>query len=408
MNDIVLFDSNKAQQLPAYLQSASVNVNADLLATIGAGGNRIGLKGNRFRLVVNGKEERVFDENYLDVIVVGVVPHISRMYYEKEFKEGEKAKPTCYSADGKAPPADLEGKKASACETCPMNEKGSKIVNGVKMKACGFFQRLVVMIAGDESGNYYKIDVKSQGLFGDSKPNANQFNLREYAKMLANRGVDASKVVTRLSFDTDSSVPKLMFKAYRFVDAGEFQRVVDAVGSTEVADMLKISMATIDLSNETSDDTSPAATAAAEVEQVTPPAKMEAAPVQQAVTQKVVEPVKRQYKPVPEKLGEFSIQDMLDNGWTAETLVAEGYLIDVTPVPEPPKPASPPKPPAPPAPKAPPKPPVQAATAVAAPAPPPPKASAPKPPSPAQSAAPAPQEVSSDAELADLIGSLNL
>lgn len=402
MSNIVLFDHNQSQQLPAYLQTGSVNVNADLLATIGAGGNRIGLKGNRFRLVVNGKEERVFDENYLDVIVVGVVPHISRMYYEKEFKEGEKAAPTCYSADGKAPPIDLEGRKSNACDNCPMNEKGSKIVNGVKMKACGFFQRIVVMIAGDDSGTYYKLDVKSQGLFGDSKPQVNKYNLREYAKMLSNRGADIAKLATRLSFDTDSSVPKLLFQANRFVTEQEYAQVVTAVGSAEVTKMLEISMATIDLSNEVAEDTAPATP----VEPVTPAGTQTAIqqPVQEEAPKPVapkaeVPPQKRQYKMVPEVAGEWTYNQLVESGWTLESLLENGYMIDVTP--EPPKPAAPPAPPKPAAPPAPPKPPTPPAPKAAA-IPVPPKANS----APAPKAAP--QEVSSDKELNDLIGSLNL
>lgn len=419
MSNIVLFDPKQQQQnLPAYLQTGSVNVNAGLLATIGEGGNRIGLKGNRFRLVVNGKEEKVFDENYLDVIVVGVVPAISRAFYKDAYKEGEKARPTCYSADGKAPPADLESKQHATCEGCPQNEKGSRVVDGVKMKACGFFQRLIIMLPGDDSGNFYKVDVKSQGLFGDGQPQINKYNLREYGKMLRNRGADVAKLVTRLTFDTNSSTPKLLFQPFAYVTEEDYVRVVEAVQSDEVKNLLKINMQTIDLSNEVADDNAVAATPAAPAEpavQAAPVTPAQAAAVQQAPTptpapapaQEAPKPQQRQYRMNKEVAGEWTYNQLVAEGWTLEQLLANNYMIDVTPEPEPVKPPAPPAPPAPPKPPGPPKPPAQqaAATPVAAAIPVPPKAAAA---APAPANVPRPQEVSSDQELDALIGSLAL
>lgn len=413
--EMMMFDSNT--NLPAHLAGQNLGVLKDLLATVGAGGNRIGLKGSRFRVVVNGKEEAVRDENYLDVIIVGVVPHISRMYYEGEYQAGDKAKPTCFSVDGSAPPEDLPTKQASKCDGCKWNEKGSKVQNGMKMKACGFFQRLVVMLAGDDSGNMYRLDVKSQGLFGESHPKVNKFNVRDYAKFVANRGVEVATIVTRLTFDTDSSVPKLLFGPARFVTEAEFVTVKEAVASEEVKKLLEISMNTVDLSGETSSDDDEAPTQQAEV--VTPASKQtavaESTPeVAKAVAEEAAAPVqqaapteqKRQYKPVPEKLGEFTVQEYLDQGWTKEDLLAEGMIIDVTP--EPVK-AAPPKPPAKPA--GPPKPPAKATApavvenvAMPTEAKPAPKAP-PKPTTAAAASAPV-QEVANDAELADLIAGL--
>jgi hypothetical protein len=130
-----------------------------------------------------------------------------------------------------------------------MNAKGSKIVDGNKFKACGYFRRIVVMLAGDtDQRTVFKLDVKAQGLFGEAS--ADSKNLNEYIKMLATRGVDAGAIVTRVSFDTDSSVPKLLFKAHRFIDTEEMNAVSDLVQSEEVLALKEVSMATMDLSHE--------------------------------------------------------------------------------------------------------------------------------------------------------------
>lgn len=367
--DMMLFQANGA--LPAHIQGQNLGVTQALLATAGQGGNRIGLKNSRFRIVVNGKEERIVEEPYLDVIIVGVVPHISRIYYEGNYEQDSKQKPTCYSVDGAAPPIDLPTRQNDKCETCQWNQKGSKVVNGVKMKACGYFQRLVVMFPGDDTQTYYRLDVKAQGLFGDSLPNEQKFNIRDYGKFVGNRGVDVAALITRVCFDLEASVPKLLFKPFAFVTPQDFELVKSAVASDAVRDLLKIDTQTIDLSGETtSDEAAPAAaeqqaTPAGAVPQQTTVAQqaqesVAAQPTQPATPPQpaAAEPAKKKYRPVPEKLGQFTVQQYLDNGWTKEQLIEGGYIEEVPePAPQPPAaPAAPPKPAAPPAAPQPPKP----------------------------------------------------
>lgn len=247
-NDII---EGPNSQLPAHLQGIDTGVNTNLMAGVSQGGDRIGLKGSRFRLVVNGVEEGVFEENYLDAIILGAAPAISRVYYEGEYQPDKNMAPTCYSADGITPADDVHNKQSDKCATCPMNVKGSKVTNGRSIKACSYFRRVVVMLAGDtEKRHVYKLDVKSQGLFGDASSDGKNVNLIDYIKKFNNRGIDMGVVVTRVSFDTDSSVPKLLFRASRYVDEDEMNAVQDLVGSDEVNGLSDVTMSTVDLSNE--------------------------------------------------------------------------------------------------------------------------------------------------------------
>lgn len=235
--------------LPAHLQGTNFGVTTDLMQGMYTGGNRIGLKGSRFRLVVAGIEEGVFEENYLDVIILGAAPAVSRVYYADSYKAGENAPPSCYSADGQTPADDVKQKQASKCMTCPMNAKGSKIVDGQQFKACGYFRRVVLMLAGDtEARMVYKLDVKSQGLFGDSLQN--EKNLNDYIKMVNTRGVDLGSLVTRIKFDTNSSVPKLLFSPNRYISVEEMDAVSSLVRSEEVIALKTVSMSTLDTSTE--------------------------------------------------------------------------------------------------------------------------------------------------------------
>lgn len=422
MSTDMILNTNQPLAVPAYLQGANLGVSANLLATAGAGGNRIGLKGNRFRIVLNGKEETIIEENYLDVIIVGAVPHVSRIFYEGAYDQDTKTPPTCYSADGNAPADDVKQKQAVRCDICKQNQKGSKIVGGVKIKACGFFQRLVVMLPGDPT--LYRLDTKAMGLFGTSQPQANKYNLQEYSKLVSNRGVDVGALITRLSFDVDSSVPKLMFAAKGFITADDYAMVAEKVGSPELERMLTIDMQTVDISGEASDDDKPQATQATQTRpaQQARPQPVQEAPQVQEVPVELDEPKPQatpaanpaihttakgtQIRLTKKALDDgYTFEDFFANEWDATGLVKEGWAEIVAPAPKPapPKPAAaPPKPTAPPKPAAPARPSAPAAPAAKA-----------VPGRPAVvKAAPPPAEdtvvtTSSDSEIDDIISSLD-
>ena len=242
--EMSLFASNA--QLPAHLQGVNLGITTQLKQGMFTGGNRIGLRNSRFRLIVAGVEEGIIEENYLDVIFLSAAPAVSRVYYKDAYKQGENAPPVCFSADGIVPHNDVKQKQSDKCATCPMNIKGSKVSDGQKYKACGYFRRVVVMLAGDvEDKRVFKLDVKGQGIFGDSSAAAKSLN--DYIKALDTRGVDAGQVVTRIKFDLDASVPKLLFAPQRYIDSDELAVVQDLIVSDEVKNMAEVSMSTVDL-----------------------------------------------------------------------------------------------------------------------------------------------------------------
>jgi hypothetical protein len=278
---MMLIQGDGPLALPAHLQGlAGLGVGKSLMAAIGDTRNRIGLKGNRFRQVINGQEVGVWDENYLDVIIVGVVPTLSRIWYEGKYKSGgDNAPPACYSVDNVTPAADVTNPPSTTCAQCPKNIKGSRIGDdGHEGKACSYFRRMAIMLPGDDT--LYYVDVKAMGLFGESNKSLNQFSMNDYAKFLETRGVDASLVITRLSFDTDSSVPKLLFKPYGYIDEYDAQRISAISETNAIQEYLTINMKTVDISKEVSaDDT---AEDVAEPEAATPaPAPVAARPAPQ-------------------------------------------------------------------------------------------------------------------------------
>src|SRR5882672_7370044 len=107
-----LINLDQPAGLPAHLQGFSSSAGQNMVVG-GAAYNRIGLKGSRFRLIVNGQEELIVEDNHLDVIIVGASPGVSRMFYEGVYDPAEKVAPTCYSADGVVPNADVIHKQST-------------------------------------------------------------------------------------------------------------------------------------------------------------------------------------------------------------------------------------------------------------------------------------------------------
>ena len=213
------FDSMK---LPAGLISQEV-LNLNKAITGGVGGestNRLSIKGMRFRLVVAG-QEKVLDQNYIDAVVVNAIPHVSRVWFKGAYNpEAETTGPTCRSRDGIKPDGDIplaDRGHPTACAACSNNIKGSG-TNGTG-KACSYKKRVVLIAASDLRDGVqplpYAFDVNAMTIFGDGRPEEQKYSLQEYFKILAAprngapSGIPVQCLVTRLSFDTSASVPKL-------------------------------------------------------------------------------------------------------------------------------------------------------------------------------------------------------
>lgn len=239
--------------LPAHLFAADGSATAQLLGGLGGEGrNRIGLKGARFRLVHAGQEVAVKDESYLDVVILGANAAVSRTYYAGKYDQTKKEKPTCFSPDGVAPHKDSVTPQSTKCATCPQNEKGSKIYeDGTKGRACGFSKRLAVTLPGDPDQTVYQLDVKALSIFGDGMPAKRLYTLAEYTKLLASQNFNVTALVTRVSFDTDVSVPKLYFTPQApIVDASVAANMQKLAKSKETQKLLEVTPDSVDLTGE--------------------------------------------------------------------------------------------------------------------------------------------------------------
>lgn len=202
-----------ANELATILGSSNLvelGLDDDTLAVAGGavrGNKRISIEGRVFRKIVAGKEQSVNTNNEMSVIFVKMAHDASRTFYASSYKKGVKVAPTCWSSDSKTPDAEVPNPCASSCAECPNSVKGSG--QGGQGTACRLSWRTAVVLPHDAGGDVYQLVLPATSAFG--KEENGKWPFRPYIQMLANNNVSAGRVITKMQFDFNSSVPRLLF-----------------------------------------------------------------------------------------------------------------------------------------------------------------------------------------------------
>ena len=235
-----LLNGAQGAPIPDYMKGVAEE------ATFGAGMDgdsfpRLVFKGSRFRLR-QGDEETVLKETELEVVILQDFPAISRIFFDSGYDPEGGGRPVCASADGEAPLPNASAPQATTCATCPQNQKGSAITDdGRKSRACSFYKRTVMLVKGYEDVGPVVCDVKAMSLFGESRPNDDLWTLKAYFRRLASNNCKPFQLWTQMSFDVDSSVPMVLFRAVGWVDeAGFTDHVTPLVGTPDGRDVLEL------------------------------------------------------------------------------------------------------------------------------------------------------------------------
>jgi hypothetical protein len=183
--------------VPDYLRKKELNqVTKSLLG--GSQSKRISIRGNAFRMVVNGEEIAVSDSRTMKVVIVNVASDVSRSYYDKQFTPGAKISPVCWSADGKTPNAKSKSLQHTNCAECPQNVKGSGSQNS---RACKFSRAVAVLLENDVEGDLYALSLPSQSIFGKAE-NGNM-PLNAYALCTARGSSKEAKDLVTVEYKVD-------------------------------------------------------------------------------------------------------------------------------------------------------------------------------------------------------------
>jgi hypothetical protein len=294
MSEMTLF-SKGGNALPAHLKNLQLDATTKALmgGSGGTGGKRISIRGNVFRMMVDGKEVAQNEDRAMNIIIAAANANVSRTYYAGTYQEGQAMAPTCWSNDGVAPDIKSEQPQASKCATCAQNIKGSGQGDS---RACRFSQRLAVLLENDIRGDIYQLTLPAQSIFGAAENG--KMPLQSYAKFLGSHGLPVTAVVTEMRFDTASATPRLTFKAVRPLSEEELAQTQEKGQSTEAKAAIAATPAQMDGVTKSS---TPVAVEAPKAQP-----KVEAEAVETA------EPTKRAKKAAPK-----DVADILDD-WAEE------------------------------------------------------------------------------------------
>lgn len=232
-------------ELQTILQNSSAiiqtGLDEDTLAVAGGattGNKRISIRGKNFHKVVNGKEVSTIEDNHMNVIIVKMAHSAARTFYASTYKEGEKVSPTCWSNDSNVPSPECTTPQAKSCDQCPQSVKGSGI--GGTGSACRLSWRIAVVLPNDPSGDVMQMVLPATSCFG--KEDGGKYPFRPYIQMLANNNVSAGRVVTRMQFDSKSSVPKLLFSPAAAVNEGDLEILQRQAKSSAAEQAVKLTV----------------------------------------------------------------------------------------------------------------------------------------------------------------------
>jgi hypothetical protein len=189
--------------------------NDDLSDGVRGSYSIISIRGSKWRIKHDGDEELVVNTEgdplpTLKVVIVKSNKAVSKNFYKGGWEDGSSDAPVCFSMDGVRPDPSSEELQSTTCAKCPQNIFGSKITDtGKKAKACADSRRIAVVPEGDFANEVYG------GPMLLRIPAGSLTNLAKYGKKMKQRGFPYNTIITRISFDPETSHPKLDFNAIR-------------------------------------------------------------------------------------------------------------------------------------------------------------------------------------------------
>ena len=172
--------------------------------------NRISIRDGVFTCIE--EESSSVRGTVVEGVILTAAP-VSRTYYPNTYNPEAPAKPICWSSDTRnsRPDQEIVEKQSSNCLTCEKNIKGSGQGNS---RACRFHQRVAFCFVDKENfvPEVYQLQLPATSVFGKDP---HKMCMQAYLKHLNANSAPLVSVVTNISFDKASSLPKLVFNPVR-------------------------------------------------------------------------------------------------------------------------------------------------------------------------------------------------
>jgi len=215
-NSLTSLDRGRPSSLARYRQGSGLlnNARAGLAPSFAV----VTYKGRNFRIKYRTEEHIVRDDRgraatFIDTVIVGVSPNISRQYFPDAYVEGASEGPACFSTDGVKPDTNVPQRQNPVCGTCKHSQWGSRVTDaGKRAKACQETRRLAVVplanIENELMGGPMLLRIPPMSLT----------NLSNYSDFLASKGASFETVATRIGFDENVAYPRLTFETLDWLD----------------------------------------------------------------------------------------------------------------------------------------------------------------------------------------------
>ena len=193
-----------------------------------------------FRRTINGEPMGKAVSGAIDVIIVGALPKVSRVFYAKQYDPNAKATlPDCWSNLGDYPEGGASNAQSNSCVACPQNVVGSGSMG--KGRACRYQRRIAILLAGDASGDVYQFNIPAKSLFGKGVGNTHPFE--SYTRFLLSNHESPDTVVTTIAYDTEADSMELNFTPVRGLSDEEYELVQAAQADPDTERYVQLTVA---------------------------------------------------------------------------------------------------------------------------------------------------------------------
>lgn len=232
-NDLTVFLQNNVALI-------ETGLDEDTLAVAGSGNSnkRISIKAGVFRKIAGGKEVGQITDREMNIIFVKMAHDPSRTFYTGAYVEGSKEAPVCWSNDARTPDPAATQPQAASCDKCPQSVKGTG--RDGKGTACRLAWRTAVVLPSDPQGDVMQLVLPAMSCFGDEM--SGKWPFRGYVQMLANHNISAGRVITKMSFDTTASAPRVLFSPVSAVPPNDLPVIAQQAKSHVAEQAIKLTV----------------------------------------------------------------------------------------------------------------------------------------------------------------------
>lgn len=183
----------------------------------------VSFKGGKWAVKFQGVSSPIktpdgYPSPYFDVVLIEASNQLSKIFYNRQYSEGDISPPDCFSVNGIAPDPASPLRQSATCGACKQNVFGSRITStGKQGKACQDNRRVVVIVPHAPQLGPIMLRVPYSGL----KP------LKEYVQMLLQHGYEPGGCITRMTFGPDAAYPLLQFSFHLPVSDTLYDAVLD-------------------------------------------------------------------------------------------------------------------------------------------------------------------------------------